>query len=314
MPFVQGDSGLLYTWSPLNGIVGGEEHLQSPHMVLDSSRYYTVTASYPGCTDIVRIVNIGVEPQPVVDLGADTLYRCDNTGLVLNPTVSPAGYSGYSYLWRTNTDLSALQTLQTTFNGGLDTALQLSVSTPHGCIGSDSVWVKVYKSPVVSLPDSVSIYLGQSYQMVPTTNGMLYSWIPTAFLSDTTILNPLAAPTVTTRYVLRVKNEDGCVLADSILIHVSGDESGIGVPNAFNPSGTVNPVIKVLHVGPVKLRYFRIFNRWGNLVFETNDIDEGWDGNYKGTEQPVGVYVYAIEAVTNLGRVVKKTGNVTLLR
>jgi gliding motility-associated-like protein len=58
----------------------------------------------------------------------------------------------------------------------------------------------------------------------------------------------------------------------------------------------------------------RIYNRWGNLIFESKNLNQGWDGSYNGTPQPFGVYVYEIEAVTNLGKIVAQRGNVTLIR
>ncbi|MBC7554652.1 MAG: gliding motility-associated C-terminal domain-containing protein, partial [Taibaiella sp.] len=62
------------------------------------------------------------------------------------------------------------------------------------------------------------------------------------------------------------------------------------------------------------LNYFRVYNRWGQVVFETKSISEGWDGNFKGEPQPLGVYVYEVQAVTNAGTLFNKHGNVTLLR
>ena len=62
------------------------------------------------------------------------------------------------------------------------------------------------------------------------------------------------------------------------------------------------------------MKYFRIFNRWGQEIFSTSDIDQGWDGMYKGSSQPIGVYVYMVEAITSTGREFVKQGNVTLIR
>jgi gliding motility-associated-like protein len=62
------------------------------------------------------------------------------------------------------------------------------------------------------------------------------------------------------------------------------------------------------------LSFFRIFNRWGNVVFETKDVNEGWDGTFNGEPQPFGVYIYEIEAVGADGMLWNKRGNITLLR
>jgi len=62
------------------------------------------------------------------------------------------------------------------------------------------------------------------------------------------------------------------------------------------------------------LKYFRIFNRWGEMVFETTDIEKGWDGTFSGTPQPFGVYVYQVSAETSTGKIIEKHGNTTLIR
>ncbi|NDC40942.1 MAG: gliding motility-associated C-terminal domain-containing protein [Chitinophagia bacterium] len=91
-------------------------------------------------------------------------------------------------------------------------------------------------------------------------------------------------------------------------------ESVIAVPNAFTPGSNLNSTFHIYLRGAANLNHFRIYNRWGNLVFETKDILQGWDGMYNGTPQPFGVYVYDIEAVTNTGKLVQRHGNVTLIR
>jgi hypothetical protein len=107
--------------------------------------------------------------------------------------------------------------------------------------------------------------------------------------------------------------ENGCIATDSIDVYVSL-ESILDVPNAFSPGSQPNAEIKIVRRGLATLKYFRIFNRWGVKVFETSNIDEGWDGQYNGSPQPMGVYVYMLEAYTNTGRRIVKQGNITLLR
>lgn len=106
--------------------------------------------------------------------------------------------------------------------------------------------------------------------------------------------------------------EDGCTTKDSVRIRVVSS-SVITVPNAFAP-GSVNGSIKVILRGIARLRYFRIYNRWGGLVFEGKNISDGWDGTIGGVAQPAGVYVYEAEAVTSEGQIIQKQGNITLLK
>ena len=91
-------------------------------------------------------------------------------------------------------------------------------------------------------------------------------------------------------------------------------DSYIAVPNAFTPGSGPGSLLKVLHLGNVTLKSFTIYNRWGIKVFETSDINAGWDGTYNGVVQPQGVFVYTVDAYTAKGKNIHKQGNITLLR
>src|SRR5699024_5059060 len=107
--------------------------------------------------------------------------------------------------------------------------------------------------------------------------------------------------------------EAGCKAMDSIYILVH-EESALNMPNAFTPGVAPNPEFKVSHMGIASLKSFRIYNRWGTKVFETSDINKGWNGQFNGEPQPMGVYIYTVEALSNKGTALSRTGNVTLLR
>ncbi|MFI5196906.1 MAG: gliding motility-associated C-terminal domain-containing protein, partial [Chitinophagales bacterium] len=103
-----------------------------------------------------------------------------------------------------------------------------------------------------------------------------------------------------------------CSATDTI--HLSDSTvSDLDLPNAFSPEGA-NKLFKVIVTGNVTLHYFRIYNRWGAMVYETNDITAGWNGKYNEAPQPFDVYVYQVEAVRDDGNVIRKDGNVTLIR
>src|SRR5690606_19892671 len=147
----------------------------------------------------------------------------------------------------------------------------------------------------------------------PQGNALYFQWFPPLGLSATDIANPIAMPEVNTRYFVQAATEWGCVAYDSIDVNVN-PESVLDMPNAFTPGSHPNNEIKIVKRGIATLKYFRIFNRWGTKVFETSNIDEGWDGSYNGSAQPMGVYVYMVEAVTSTGRRFVKQGNITLIR
>ena len=166
---------------------------------------------------------------------------------------------------------------------------------------------------LVSVPDSAVLYPGQSLEMNPQGNALYYSWFPTVGLSNPGISNPVANPSVNTLYYVTGTTEAGCTAKDSIYVLVN-DESVLDMANAFSPGSEPNPIFKVSHLGTATLKSFQIFNRWGAKVFETTDINKGWDGQFNNTPQPMGVYVYRVEAISTKGKTIMKQGNVTLLR
>lgn len=90
----------------------------------------------------------------------------------------------------------------------------------------------------------------------------------------------------------------------------------VDIPNAFSPgSGTsTNDELKIIVKGIVTLNSYKIYNRWGQEIFSTTDINKGWDGRFKGVPQPLGTYVYLVDAITSTGKRFYKQGNVTLIR
>jgi gliding motility-associated-like protein len=88
----------------------------------------------------------------------------------------------------------------------------------------------------------------------------------------------------------------------------------VGVPNAFSPNGDgVNDVVKVEGKGIVEMTFI-IYNRWGQKVFESHDINQGWDGTFNGVMQEVDAYAYTLQATLINKQIVSKKGNITLLR
>jgi len=143
-------------------------------------------------------------------------------------------------------------------------------------------------------------------------------WSPSYQLSSITDYNPTASPLHTTTYAAVAEDANGCkFLLDSVTIYVLSrycDESTVYVPNTFTPNGDgANDVLYVRSNFITKI-YFAVYNRWGELVFETTDLSKGWDGMYKGMKVDPGVFGYYLRYdCTNDLKGFKK-GNVTLIR
>jgi gliding motility-associated-like protein len=243
VPLVQGDTSFSYTWTPSAQLTfpspaypGSQQH---PSFLADTTTTFTITAQYAGCAGITRQLTVTVEPIPVITLPADTMYKGATSPLSISTNVSPLWFGNYSYQWVANGNIDSPANAVITFSGATDTTLIVTVTTPHGCVGRDSVVV-------------INTYMS-------------------------------VANVVT-------------------------------IPNAFAPNG-VNSRFNILRIAPgYSLSAFRIYNRWGKRVFDTNNASIGWDGTVSGTNAPMGVYVYTIETVSTKGERVIQKGSVALIR
>jgi gliding motility-associated-like protein len=146
--------------------------------------------------------------------------------------------------------------------------------------------------------------------------GNTYLWLPPVGLNNNQIINPVFNYNQSQEYKIHISTALGCVVTDTLLITVGGTK-GIYVPKAFSPNGDgTNDRLYPILVGIRQLNYFRVFNRWGNLVFETNSGNPaaGGDGRIRGFSQPPETYTWTAEGIDIDGIVIKKSGNTFLIR
>jgi gliding motility-associated-like protein len=293
-----------YAWTPATYLNVSDE----PAVILigvDTGSIMLTVTTPAGCTGSDS-AQIAVLPGNFASIIPDMSF-CPHDSAILMPS------GGAHYEWFPSIYLSDKNAVNPVIKPITDQNYTVVATSIYGCKDTLNFRANVYPAAVFYLTDSVRIYPGESYQIDPQTNCTIFSWTPSGGLSGKYLSNPLAAPEVSTYYVVTGVTEHGCKTRDSILISV--DENAIiGMPNAFSPGYGVNNEFKIINRGIATLNYFRIFNRWGNLIFETKDVNQGWNGEYKGVPQPVGVFVYEAEAVSKSGKIFRKQGNVTLLR
>jgi gliding motility-associated-like protein len=187
----------------------------------------------------------------------------------------------------------------------------------HGC---DSIVVyelaidSALPATILAAP-STSINLGETVALQAFTgqSGTTYSWTPPYGLSCDFCPSPLATPTESTWYYVTTTNPNGCQRIDSIYIEVD-PSTNLYVPNIFSPNGDGNNDVYKVRGKGVELFNLKIFNRWGQVVFESESIDEGWDGTKGGSMLNQGVFVYKLNVTMYNGDEYKETGNITLVR
>lgn len=168
------------------------------------------------------------------------------------------------------------------------------------------------------LPDAgndTTIVKGE-YINFQATGGVSYYWAPAENLDNVNIPNPTGRyPEVGYfRYNVHVTSMNQCEGDDSIIVRVVGQASQF-VPNAFTPNGDgVNDIFRPRAVGYRSVEYFRVFNRFGELVFESKDFEQGWDGTYKGQYADIGTYMYVLQMTDRFGQAQTQKGDVILMR
>ena len=194
-----------------------------------------------------------------------------------------------------------------------------------GCFSDTSyVPVVVYPYPTVEAGEDKTISVGSSINLTPRISSDVTDirWQPVTGLSCTDCRAPVAAPRQTTTYTLNVGNQGACVAKDELTIFVVCREGNLYMPNLFSPNGDGNnDVFYPRGKGIYGVRSFKIFNRWGEIVYEkynfqVNDASPaaGWNGRYKNKDAGQDVYVYIIEVVCENNTVIQYKGNVTLVR
>ncbi|WP_118972836.1 DUF7948 domain-containing protein [Taibaiella koreensis] len=293
----------IYQWVPATPNLSNPNG-PNTHLSADTTITYTLQVQTPiGCADQDSIT-LTVYPGAFGAATADTGY-CPGGQAQLWAT------GGVSYTWSPAyglSDSSAASPLATPLTSTDYTVL---IKDVHNCADTEQVSVQVYSQAMLNLPDSVTVYPGEQYHVEPGTNCMYFTWFPPSGLSATNIADPLISPAVRTRYFVTASTEHGCMIKDSMDVLVK--KTVIDMPNAFAPAGN-NKVFKPAKRGIAQLKNFTIFNRWGNKVYTSANIDEGWDGTKDGKVLPMGVYIYIIEAVTDSGEIFTQEGNVTLIR
>ena len=181
--------------------------------------------------------------------------------------------------------------------------------------GSDTITqtVTVHPNPIINAGSDVVIDLGDNTNLNATGSNGNYNWVPPTWLSCPTCPSTTSTPDETITYTVIVVDSNGCSASDQVTVFVEF-ENVIWVPNIFSPNGDGNnDVLYVRGKGIAQLNFF-VYDRWGEKVFETTNLDQGWNGKFRGKEMNKAVFVYYLEATFIDGSKVTKKGDVTLIR
>jgi len=298
--------GVSYLWDANASL--DNVNIRNPRVSppVDTS-YYVNIYNALGCftRDTVRITII--QPTPNSAFGPDSICRRDSIMLTAR--------GGDSYSWHPAAFVSDPNDSTPIVTPRVTTTFTVTINKDCFTYTHD-ITIFVYELPYVFTNDDQTITAGEEVELLGG-GGETFSWLPNPTLSNTNIRTPIATPLDTTTYYFQVTgggDHPSCTNIDSVTISVVYYKEFL-LPNAFSPNGDgLNDKLTLIHRGIKELNGYQIYNRWGQMVFSTTNLDEGWDGFYNGEKQSIGNYAYYASASTYTDEFLELQGSVILLR
>ncbi len=309
------NGGATYVWSPSIGL--NCTNCTSPMASPNFNQKYVVTgSSVHGCSNVDSL-NITVIQPFVMD------NKRDDT-ICVGSSVRLFASGANSYEWSPSSGLNNITSSLPVASPKATTTYRVIGSDAYGCFKDTGYTIiKVYPIPQVDAGKDITMKNGAApltitptispdvtYTYWATAPGILYSNSPSVTVQ----------PKATTEYTVEARNPGGCKTTDRVTVYVMCDGANIFIPNTFSPNGSgANDVFYPRGSGIFTIKLLRIFNRWGEVVFEKvnfspNDPSAGWDGTVKGKKVNSDVFVYTAEVVCENNNSMILNGNIALLR
>ncbi len=294
-----------YTYDWDNGTSTSNSYLIPGTTAGSNTHYVTIDNGQCSVNDsiIVNVINCTSTLEAVV--AGDTTI-CENECTEISAIVT-TGNSPYSYEWSDGTTGSDMHTYCPSSTG------QHYVIITDAINNIDTVYftIEVTTNPIVTAGNDTTISAG-SFADLWANGADDYFWSPNQDVACPSCANTQANPLVTTTFIVTGTTE-GCEGTASVTVTVEFD-STIFIPNAFSPNGdglndTFGPTTTAMQTAD-----FKVFDRWGKIVFETTDLSIKWDGTIEGTEAMVGTYHYMLTGVMNNLETVELSGSVSLIK
>jgi len=305
-----------YTWTTAQSLscVNCSNPVAAP---ITSTTYYVKGIDNLGCPGYDTL-NITVH-QPIQTNVAPgrTICQAESVNLLATGTAS-------SYIWSPAQGLNNTTITNPVATPASTTQYRVVGYDGHNCFTDTGyVTIIVNPKPAIDLGPNLILSTGTVYPLTSVLqNGPIVSWLWTPSINLNCSTCPLPSATVINNitYYVAIKNSFGCTATDSISIRAFCEGSQVFIPNAFTPDGDgLNDILMVRAKGIDLVKSFRIFTRWGELIFEKtnfspNDPAFGWDGKIRGVTGPAEVYVYTAEVICSNKQNYLIKGNTSILK
>lgn len=300
-------TAMSFHWEPATAITSNP-NLQQVMVNPAASTTYTVyvgNAATGECVDTA----IGLIHISLFDYSLMTAQPLD-TLICPGDTITIRAYGGSSFVWSPQQDISNINSATPRVWPGSNFSYTVLITNDSACQVERTVNIHMLPHPHVEAGLDQDIKRGESTNLQALATGSIL-WTPAGSVSPDNIANPAVAPDQTTTYYLTIRSAEGCVAMDSVTIHVTNAM----LPNAFSPNGDGHNDVFRLSVQDerVHLKDFSVYNRYGQRVFYTKDIAQGWDGSFNGKPSDLSTYFYLVNYIIGANTYTLK-GDVTLIR
>lgn len=271
-----------------------------------------------GCLDtFILTIPVVLIAEPMLP---DTLVICFGTMMETSLSISVPGEE-YIIHWRPEElILSGQGTASVSINTSADVWVFVEISGPDNCNIIDSLYINVTDEipDLIVIAEPSEVFPTQVSQLNVLLDGAFqYQWAPVGSLNFNNVQDPLASPVITTLYSVTVTDPNGCSKSGTVEVVVATvecDSTHVFIPNLFSPNG--DGVNDSFNVRSVQLDSFElsVYNRWGQEVFTTKDLNLSWDGTIKGKNAAPDVYGYYFKGICYGGAEIVIKGNITLIR
>jgi PKD repeat protein len=304
-----------YQWSPLQSLSCytcpnpvASPTLTTPFVIEGKNSF--------GCADWDTVVVTVIQPLKMNVSPGDSICIGSSKNLLASGATS--------YTWSPAIGLNSTTTSNPTASPTVTTTYRVVGYDGFNCFTDTAfVTVGVGLYPTINLGPDLVLPAGTLHQLTSTvTNGPIAKWLwtPSTNLSCTNCAVPVAEVKKNISYAVIATTAYGCSASDTISIKVTCSKDQVFIPNAFSPDGDgINDILMVRASGIATVKYFRVFNRWGEMVFEQSNFVPnnplyGWNGKVKGVAGGPDVFVYTWEALCENGSLFSNKGNVSIIK
>ena len=295
-----------YQWTLNGAAVAGDRNPALPVLTPGNYRLQVSVSSNFGCgSPAVATADFVIKPRPEIEAILDG--GCVNETLHFTAQQTDVQTTIPQWTWLIDSKPFSEKDVHYVFREAGEYEILLSAVATNGCT-SEVITKKINLAEAAIRTNDTTIIRNRSAQLQIQANGSVV-WSPSIGLSDATTTNPIVTLSSDQKYTITVTTPEGCTTSGTVLVKVFNGPM-VYVPTAFTPNGDgKNDWLLPVYVGIKELKQFGVFDRWGQRVFHTHNMQLGWSGKVAS-----GTYVWLVEAIDDRGQRLLLKGTVTLIR